>query len=146
MPTAVADRPWHFLPVGILAFLWHALLALVYTLAQFELADIASHVPEDWLIYLDAVPLWVTGTLAVGIWVGLLGAILLLVREHWAPLALAVAFFAVAAVAVWMIFLSVPPVAIIVGPEATWLLVAATIGALLLWLYARWMRRIDVIT
>lgn len=144
MPT-VAERPWHFIPVGIIALLWHAGGALDYLLTQLDFAPYTSQVPPEWLDYFDAMPAWVTAAWAVGVWGGLLGAVLLLMREHWAPLALAASFVAVAAATIWLTLLASPPMQVVVGTEFTWLMIAATVGALLLWLYARWMRRVNVI-
>lgn len=145
MPT-VAERPWHLIPVGIIALLWHAGGALDYLLTQIGYAPYTDQVPAAWLEYFNDMPGWVTGAWAVGVWGGLLGAILLLMREHWAPLALAASFFAVAAATVWLMLLAEVPMQQAVGMEFTWLMIAATVAALLLWLYARWMRRVNVIT
>ena len=146
MPTIIADRPWHFVPVGIIALLWHAGGALDYALTQFNVATYTSQVPDGWLEYFNAMPGWVTAAWAIGVWGGLLGAILLLMREHWAPLALAASFFAVLAATLWLTLVSDPPMQEAVGMEFTWLMVSATAAALVLWIYARWMRRINVIT
>ena len=142
----VADRPWHFIPVGIIALLWHAGGALDYLLTQIDYAPYTSQVPAEWLAYFDFLPIWVTAAWAVGVWGGLLGAILLLMREHWAPLALAASFLAVGAATLWLTLLSDPPMQEVVGVEFTWVMILATVAALLLWLYARWMRRRNVIT
>ena len=144
MPTA-ADRPWHFVPVGILALLWHAAGALDYLFTQLRFEPYTSQVPAEWLLYFEAMPLWVTAAWAVTVWGGLLGAILLLMREHWAPLALAASFFAVLAATVFLTLFARPPMQEVVGAEFTWVMVFATVAALLLWLYARWMRRANVI-
>ena len=141
-----AERPWHFLPVGIIALLWHAAGSLDYLLTQIGFEPYVSQVPAEWLAYFAAMPAWVTGAWAIGVWVGLLGAVLLLMREHWAPLALAVAFVAILAATLWLTLLADPPLQQAVGEEFTWVMILATVGALLLWLYARWMRRVNVIT
>lgn len=144
MPIA-AERPWHLVPVGILALLWHAAGALDYLLTQIRFEPYTGQVPAEWLAYFDAMPAWVTAAWAIGVWIGLLGAVLLLMREHWAPLALAVAFFAILAATLWLTLLADPPMQVAVGIEFTWVMVGATVAALLLWLYARWMRRVNVI-
>lgn len=145
MPIA-AERPWHLVPVGILALLWHAAGALDYLLTQIRFEPYTGQVPAEWLAYFDAMPAWVTAAWAIGVWIGLLGAVLLLMREHWAPLALAASFAAVLAATLWLALLAEPPMAEAVGPEFTTVMVAATVVALLLWLYARWMRHANVIT
>lgn len=144
MPAAPV-RPWHLWPIGLLALLWHAAGALDYVLTLYAFEPYVSQVPPEWLEYFRAIPAWVTGAWAVGVWVGLLGAILLLMREHWAPLALAVAFAGVLAATLWLTLLAEPPMQEAVGMGFTWTMVAATVAALLLWLYARWLRRRGVI-
>ena len=142
---SLTERPGHFIPVAILAILWHGAGALDYLLTQLDYGPYTSQVPPEWLDYFGALPGWVTGAWAVGVWGGLLGAILLLMREHWAPLVLAVAFFAVTAATVWLTYVATPPMQVAVGPEFSAVMYLAVLGALLLWLYARWMRRRGVI-
>ncbi|MBK5928264.1 hypothetical protein [Rhodobaculum claviforme] len=141
-----AERPWHLVPVGIIALLWHAGGALDYLLTKIGYAPYLEQVPAEWLVYFDAMPAWVTGAWAVGVWGGLLGAVLLLMREHWAPLALAASFFAVGAATIWLTLLSDPPMQQAVGMEFTWVMILATGAAFLLWIYGRAMRRRGVIT
>ena len=143
--ATIADRPWHFIPVGILALLWHAGGALDYVLTKLDFAPYTSQVPGEWMVYFDAMPAWVTGAWALGVWAGLVGAVLLVMREHWAPLALAASFVGVAAATVWLTLISNPPMQQVVGSEFTVVMLAATAGAFFLWLYARWMRRRNVI-
>ncbi|MGY6409725.1 MAG: hypothetical protein ACXIUV_01670 [Alkalilacustris sp.] len=144
--ATIAERPWHFIPVGVIALLWHAGGSLDYVLTQLDFGPYTSQVPPEWLAYFDAMPAWVTGAWAVGVWGGLLGAVLLVMREHWAPLALAVSFVAVAAATIWLTLISNPPMQQVVGTEFTVVMLGATVAALLLWLYARRMRRLNVIT
>ena len=146
MPSFVAERPWHLVPVGVIALLWHAGGSLDYALTKLNVPTYVSQVPPEWLVYFDAMPVWVTAAWAVGVWGGLLGAILLLMREHWAPLALAASFFAVLAATLWLTIVSDPPLQEAVGMEFTWVMILATLAGLLLWLYARRMRRLNVIT
>lgn len=133
-------RPWHLWPVGLAATLWHAAGALDYALMQFRVQAYRDQVPEEWVLYFDAVPAWVTGAWAVGVWIGLLGALLLLARERAAPLMLAAAFFGLAAATVWLIWVSDPPMADVTGTEGVWVMLGATAASAVLWLYARWMR------
>ncbi len=142
----VAERPWHFIPVGIVALLWHAGGALDYLLTQLDFAPYTSQVPAEWLVYFGAMPAWVTGAWALGVWGGLLGAVLLVMREHWAPLALAASFVGVGSATVWLMFISTPPMQQVVGAEFTVVMLVATAAALFLWLYARRMRQLNVIT
>lgn len=146
MPTASAPaRPWHLVPVGLLALIWHAAGALDYVLTQIDYAPYTGQFPPEWMAYFGAIPAWVTALWAIGVWVGLLGAVLLLMREHWAALALAVAFFGMLCATVWLTLLSTPPMQEVVGMDFFYVMIGATVVSLLLWLYARRMRTTGVI-
>jgi hypothetical protein len=133
-------RPWHLLPVALAAVLWHAAGAADYALTKMRVPAYLDQVPEEWVVYFDALPAWVTAAWAVGVWIGLLGALLLLARESLAPLMLALAFFALAAASVWLVWLAEPPMAEVTGQEGVLVMAGATAASAILWLYARWMR------
>lgn len=88
--------PWHLWAIGILALLWNGFGAADYTMTQLEnrswfatmgFSDIQT---DAMLAYLDAAPMWTHAAWALGVWGGVLGAVLLLLRNR-----LAVAAFAV---------------------------------------------------
>lgn len=138
-------RPWHLLPVGLAAALWHAAGAVDYALMKFRVPAYLDQVPPEWVVYFDALPAWVTAAWAVGVWIGLLGALLLLAREAVAPIMLAMAFIALAAASAWLIWFADPVMADVTGDEGVWVMAGATAASALLWLYARWMRATGVL-
>jgi len=56
-----------------------------------------------------------------------------------------VAFAGVLVATLWLTLLADPTMQQAVGAGLAWTMVAATAAALLLWLYARWLRRAGII-
>jgi hypothetical protein len=73
--------PGWFWIVAVLALLWEGMGCYAY-LTQISAAD-------------DAMPVWVSAAFAVAVWVGVSGAILLLMRQRLARTAFAVSLLAV---------------------------------------------------
>lgn len=132
--------PWHLWPVGLLALLWHIGGALDYVLTQIAYAPYVGQFPPEWAAYFDAIPAWVTGAWAIGVWVGLLGAVLLLMRDRNAVMALAVAFVAMVVATIWLVFISQPTMQSVTGAAGLYTMFGASAAALFLWLYARWLK------
>lgn len=78
--------PWHLWVVGVGAALWNAMGCADYTMTQVQ--------GDAWLTsmkmtpaqieYFHAMPAWTHAAWAIGVWGGLLGAILLLLRKKLA--------------------------------------------------------------
>jgi hypothetical protein len=90
--TAVADirstTPLHLWLVGAVAILWNAYGAYDYWMSQTArdayFRTVGMSGPQ--IAYFHAMPAWMTGVWAVGVWGGVLGAVLLLLRSrHAAP-------------------------------------------------------------
>lgn len=86
--------PWHLWIVGVVAALWNAFGCWDYTMTQLkgEAHLRAFGMTEAQIAYFNATPAWAHGAWAIGVWGGLLGAILLLVRRRWALHAFVVSF------------------------------------------------------
>jgi hypothetical protein len=93
-----ARTPAHLWIVGILATLWNAFGAYDYlkTRAR-DTAYLESMMPgvdaNDFLAYIDAYPIWAQFGWGIGVWMGLLGSLLLLFRSRWAVHAFALSLF-----------------------------------------------------
>lgn len=83
--------PWHLWLVGGLALLFTGFGGFDYTMTQ--RGDVAyldaamgsmGVTGEQALAYFDAFPLWMEFAWAIGVWVGVAGALLLLARSRWA--------------------------------------------------------------
>lgn len=87
--------PWHLWLVGALALLWNAFGCYDYFMTRTRGAAYINEMMhttqgEAFMAYINAFPLWASAAWALGVWGGLLGAILLLARSRHA-----VAVFAV---------------------------------------------------
>jgi hypothetical protein len=91
-----ADRartPVHLWIVGVLALLWNAIGAYDYLMTRMRNTEYFESMmptadPNAVLAWVDAFPIWAQFGWGLGVWGGLLGAILLLARSRWAVLAL----------------------------------------------------------
>lgn len=101
MQQAVSARaPAHLWIVGILALLWNCFGAYDYTMSNMRNMDyIASAMPgvnpAVALAWMDAFPIYAKIGWALGVWGGLLGAILLLMRSRYSVWAFAVSMLGI---------------------------------------------------
>ena len=84
-----ARVPMHLWIVGGLALLWNAFGAYDYVMTRMRdteyLAGMMPGVdPNATLAWVDAFPMWAQFGWGLGVWMGLLGAIMLLLRSRWA--------------------------------------------------------------
>jgi hypothetical protein len=139
-----ARTPVHIWIVGILALLWNAIGCYDYLMTRMRNTDyLASMMPDvdpnAMLAWVDAFPLWAQFGWGLGVWAGLLGALLLLVRSRWAELTLGLSLVG-AVLGLGYQIVAAPPL-----PGATggmmeimpYVIIAIALG---LFLYARAMR------
>ena len=103
-----AGAPWHLWAVGGLAVLWNGFGCLDYTMTQTRKDEWFAQMgmtPEQ-TAYFDAMPAWTHAAWAIGVWGGLIGAVLLLLRRKWALHAFVLSFLGWAAGAVYAFALS----------------------------------------
>lgn len=100
--------PWHLWVVGVVTALWNGFGCFDYVMTQtnrdqwFAQMDITG----EQLAYFNAMPAWTHAAWAIGVWGGLLGAILLLLRRKLAMPVFVVSFLGWAAGAVYAFALS----------------------------------------
>ncbi|GAA4052182.1 hypothetical protein [Parerythrobacter jejuensis] len=88
--------PWHVWVVGLLALFWNGFGATDYTMTQtenrgwFESMGFDAGTTDAILAFMDSAPMWTHAAWALGVWGGVLAAILLMMRNK-----LAVPVFAV---------------------------------------------------
>ncbi|MEO8454608.1 MAG: hypothetical protein ABI454_05565 [Sphingomicrobium sp.] len=98
MQQAVSARtPAHLWIVGILSLLWNCFGAYDYTMTRMRNTDyIASAMPgvdpNAALAWVDSMPMYAQVGWGLGVWLGLLGAILLLIRSRWAVWSFGISF------------------------------------------------------
>ena len=90
MDEAIQTRtPTHLWIVGILATLWNGFGCYDYLMTRMRNLDyfrsMAPDVdPNAMLAWVDAFPIWAQFGWGLGVWMGLLGSVLLLIRNRWA--------------------------------------------------------------
>ena len=139
-----ARAPVHIWIVGILALLWNAIGCYDYLMTRMRNTDyLASMMPEvdpnAMLAWVDAFPIWAQLGWGLGVWAGLLGSLLLLIRSRWAELTLGLSLVG-AVLGLGYQIVAAPPI-----PGATggmmevmpYVIIAIALG---LFLYARAMR------
>lgn len=79
--------PWHLWVVGLIALVWNGFGATDYTMTQlhnrgwFEFMGMDEATTDVALAFIDAQPAWMNAVWALGVWFGLAGAVLLLMRN-----------------------------------------------------------------
>ena len=143
MPHALTPRPWHLLPVALLLVLWHGALAFDYLNLRFALfAGIPPLFPA---LPLEA--MWMKVVWAMAVWLGLLGAVFLLLSDDASVLLLFAAAASMLA-ALAGVMTGAAPVAVTgVLAAVGWpgLAVALALVPLAGWLYARGQKRRGVL-
>jgi hypothetical protein len=89
-----AKTPWHLWAVGVVAVLWNAYGGYDYVMSMTQGATYmaaAGMTPEQVAFY-EAMPSWMTAVWAIGVWGGVLGSLLLLLRNKLAFPVFAVSF------------------------------------------------------
>jgi hypothetical protein len=85
MDDATAARPtWHFWGVGLLSLVWNGLGAFDYVMTKSHNAGYLAAFNAEQRAWFDSYPPWMEAAWAVGIWCGVLGSLLLLLRSRWA--------------------------------------------------------------
>jgi len=129
--------PSHLRLVGIVAFLAYLAGAADYLLRRLDVAAWTDMLSAEWLAYAEGLPTWLDAAWAFSVWLGLLGAILLLRRERTAVLPMAGAFIAAVVAVVGAYVTLPPPGGLDPAAPALWAAIAMVAFAALIWLYAR---------
>jgi len=136
--------PAHLWIVGALALLWNGFGSYDYLMTRMRnteyLAGMMPTVdPQAMLAWVDAFPIWAQAGWALGVWGGLIGAILLLMRNRWAvPLFAASLLGAVVGLGYQIV--AAPPLAGMEGAMNDLMPFVIIVVALALFLYARAMK------
>lgn len=78
------STPWHLWAVGLVALLWNGYGGYDYVMTQTNNAAYLAQFTPEQRAYFDSFPLWMEAVWAIGVWGGVLGAVLLLMRSKWA--------------------------------------------------------------
>ena len=136
--------PAHLWIVGALALLWNGFGSYDYLMTRMRNTDYLAGMmptvdPQAMLAWVDAFPIWAQAGWALGVWGGLIGALLLLMRNRWAvPLFAASLLGAVVGLGYQIV--AAPPLAGMEGAMNDLMPFVIIVVALALFLYARAMK------
>jgi hypothetical protein len=139
MQQAVSARtPVHVWIVGILATLWNGYACYEYLMVNLRDKAFLANIPADQLAYMDGLPAWLTAFWAIGVWGGLAGALLLLIRSRYAVWLFALSFIGAVVGLGYQMFLTVRPASMSGGVMGLlpWVIIVICLALLL---YARAM-------
>ena len=139
-----AKAPVHLWIVGALATLWNAFGAFDYVMTQTRNEAYLANFTDPQRIYFESFPVWMEATWAVGVWGGLVGALLLLARSRHAVTAFALSLAGLAISTVYQYGLASPPEDMMTGGMIAMNLAIWAVAIGLLW-YAMRMRRAGVL-
>ncbi|QYJ08071.1 hypothetical protein [Qipengyuania flava] len=133
MTSAPAGTPWHLWLVGVLGAAWNAFGCYIYTMAMIRDPETFASAPPEMVAAFEAAPAWSNGAWAFGVWGGLAGSLLLLMRSRWAVPAFAVSLLGLVGTTYYEITWDVPVDE--AQRMAIWAVAIALLG------YAFWQRR-----
>ena len=79
-----AKAPWHLYAVGLLALLWNGYGASQWYMQVTRVTSYYANLTLEQVQYIQAQPVWVEVLFGVGVWTGVLGALMLLLRRKLA--------------------------------------------------------------
>jgi len=82
--TTTPGRPWHLWLIGIVGGLWSSIGVLSFMLTQMNVEAVMSRFPPQQREYFESFPLWAVAFWAIGVFSGLIGCLLLLLRNRLA--------------------------------------------------------------
>ena len=134
------QRPWHLWIIAPLALIWMAFGTADYLLVTLRRPEYLDLFSPDQVAFFTSLSIQVKALWAGYVWAGIAGALALLMREAWAPVALALAFFCGLGQTVWLVLINEPGLLSIAGTLGAQILIVSLAVSLLLWLYARSLR------
>lgn len=133
-------RPWHLWVVGIVALLWNAVGAMDYLMTQTRSEQYMSQFTPEQLEYFYGFPAWVVAAWAIAVWGGVLGAILLLMRNNLAVPVFLVSLIAMVLTTIYQFGLS-NGLEVVGDPFSLVFTAVIFVIAVALFLYARAMQK-----
>lgn len=128
---------------AVVGCLWFGLHAIEYVAARYAPFSVLVPLPDGYgmAALLERVPAWASGTIGATVWLGLLGSILLLLRDRAAVLVLSVTVLAALASLVWGVMAMADGLGTLGGVDVVRFTGALAAVALGCWLYARVAKR-----
>ena len=150
MQEAVSARtPAHLWIIGLLSTLWNAFGCYDYLMTRMRNTDYLANMmptvdPNAMLAWVDSFPIWAQFGWGLGVWGGLAGGVLLLVRSRWAVWATGLSLVG-AVLGLGYQIVGAAPLAGAEGPMFDVMPFVIIVVALGLFLYARAMEKKGVL-
>jgi hypothetical protein len=134
-----SSAPWHLWAVGLISLLWNCYGGYDYTMSHLGGLEFfqSMGLDEEAFTWFQAMPVWATAAWAIGVWLSVIGSILLLARSRHAATAFLVSLIG-AAISFAYQFTSDRP-ASLEGTEMVVMPLVILIAIVLQWYYARRM-------
>ncbi len=100
--NAQAKAPWHLMAVGVVTLLWNGYGALQWYQQVTRAASYWGNLTMQQVQYVQQQPMWVEVAFGVGVWTGVLGALMLLLRRKLAFNAFLASLIAAVASAIYV--------------------------------------------
>jgi hypothetical protein len=75
-------RPWHLWVVGIAGLLWSSMGVVSFILTQLNVEAVMSRFPPPQREYFESFPLWAVALWGIGVFGGVIGSLLLLLKKR----------------------------------------------------------------
>ena len=150
MQEAVSARtPAHLWIIGVLSTLWNAFGCYDYLMTRMRNTEYLANMmptvdPNAMLAWVDSFPIWAQFGWGLGVWGGLAGGVLLLIRSRWAVWATGLSFVGAVLGLGWQLG-AAPPLPGAEGPMFDVMPIVIILVALGLFLYARAMEKKGVL-
>ena len=82
--TTTPGRPWHLWSLGIIGGLWSSMGVMSFMLTQMNVEAVMSRFPPEQRAYFESFPFWAVAFWAVGVFGGVIGCLLLLLKNRLA--------------------------------------------------------------
>jgi hypothetical protein len=134
-----SGAPWHLWAVGLISLLWNCYGGYDYTMSHLGGLEFfqSMGLDEEAFTWFQAMPAWATAAWAIGVWLSVIGSIILLARSRHAATAFLVSLIG-AAISFAYQFTSDRP-ASLEGTEMVVMPLVILIAIVLQWYYARRM-------
>jgi hypothetical protein len=141
---AARQTPVHLWIVGILALLWNGYGSYGYLMTMTGNPAFMATMPAEQLAYMETLPGWLSAFWALGVWGGLIGAILLLIKSRYSVWAFGLSLVGAVVGLSYQVFLTDRPAIMTEGAMAIfpWGIV---LFAAFLFYYSRRMERKNVL-
>jgi len=134
MATAAQTRtPAHLWIVGLLSLLWNCFGCVDYTMTNLKNATWMAQMTPDQIAFMDSLPKWLTGFWAIGVWGGLAGAVLLLMRNRYSVWAYGLSLIGAVVGLGYQMFVATMPASMKAGAMGLFPWVIIIVAALQFW-------------